>query len=593
MDAVQQIKDKLSIEDIVSQYVQLKKAGVNYKGLCPWHQEKTPSFMVSPEKQIAYCFSCHKGGDLFTFIQEIEGIDFNDALKLLAERAGIKLERAGEKQQFATGDTKNKMFDICTQAADFYHQNLNETGEGKKVEQYLINRGLNKDSIKRFKIGYAPDSFDTTYNFLINKGFSKRDIVASGLAVAKDTTAERIYDRFRGRLMFPIFDHAGRVVAFGGRALSKEQEPKYLNSPETQVYHKSRILYGYSHAKASIKEKSEVVVAEGYMDVVASAQAGVKNIVAPCGTALGINQIRILKPFIKSIVFSFDSDLAGREAARRAFEVVKELDVEVKMLELPEGKDPAEYVKLHGNDFQNVVADSKLYVDYIYNHLIKSYGTDGHSAKKKVLHEFLPFFSGLNSNVEKDAVVRKLAMDLGLREVQIYDEMRNFNLPEYHPARRDNSEDEVDGLQKSNSRTTDEHLMGLMIEYPRIGRLYLDKITDNYFSEKIKPIYKVYNGYYNNVGSESVESVLSKMPAELKEKASLLSMYVSEVYGEKPEREVEKSISELIGRLRKAFITGNIKKLQSRLKEAEEAGDNEAVKQIITELSKVNSEIAE
>lgn len=593
MDAVQEIKDKLSIEDVVTQYVQLKKAGVNYKGLCPWHAEKTPSFMVSPEKQIAYCFSCHKGGDVFTFIQEIEGVEFNEALKILADKAGIQLPQAGEQKTFATGDTKQRLFDICNQVTGFYQKKLLETEQGKKVLEYLINRGLTNQSIESFKVGYSPDSFDETYSYLLNKGFSRKEIVGAGLAVPKDTSIERIYDRFRGRLMFPISDSSGRIVAFGGRALSKDQEPKYLNSPETAIYHKSRVLYGYSHAKQSIKEKGEVVIVEGYMDVIASAQAGVTNVVAPCGTALGANQIRILKPFINSIIFSFDSDFAGKEAGRRAYEIVKDLELDVKVLELPEGKDPAEYVKNHGTDLQKVVGGAEMYIDYTYKSLLKSYDTNDFSSKKKILHEFIPFFMNLNSNVEKDEMIRRLSMDLDLKEVNIYDEIRNFKLPDYHPARIHTDLEEKNMVPDKLSRTHDELLMGLLIEYPRIGKIYLSKISEIYFTEKIKPIYKVYNDYYNNLGSESADCVLCEFPSELKEMAGLISLYVSETYGEKTESEVEKTILELISRIKKSLMSENRKNIQVKLREAEKAGDKELVTRLLTELSGMNLEFVD
>ena len=239
-NAIDEIKAKLSIEELVGQYVQLKKVGRSLKGLCPFHQEKTPSFIVSPDKGIAYCFGCNKGGDVFRFIQEVEGVDFNDALKILAERTGVKLEEYKVEKAVPKGQ-KELLMEIYEKVAGFYEKKLWDSAEGKKVLEYLHKRGLNDESIKLFRLGFAPDSFDETYTWLLRNGFDKRELVMSGMAMTKETTLEKIYDRFRGRLMFPIFDSLGRVVAFGGRALIKDQEPKYLNSSESAVYHKKLV----------------------------------------------------------------------------------------------------------------------------------------------------------------------------------------------------------------------------------------------------------------------------------------------------------------------------------------------------------------
>ena len=381
-DPVQEIKDRLSIEDLVGQYVQLKKVGRNLKGLCPFHAEKTPSFIVSPEKQIAYCFGCNKGGDVFTFIQEVEGVDFNDALKLLAERAGVQFESHSVKPQ-VTGRQKEQMFHMYELTTSFYEKNLFETSDGEKVLKYLSSRGLTDQTIRQFRIGYAPDSFEQTYKYLIGKGFNKQTIVSGGLGITKETTVEKIYDRFRGRLMFPVLDNLGRVVAFGGRALSKDQEPKYLNSPESVIYHKSNILYGFYGAKQKIKEKSEVVIVEGYFDVIASLQAGLINTVAPCGTALASKQLRLLKPFADTVVLAFDMDTAGQEAAKRSYEIAQEFEFNIKVAIMPEGKDPAEYAKQHGTELLNVISKALPYSDYIYRRTMEAYGTDTPAAKKK------------------------------------------------------------------------------------------------------------------------------------------------------------------------------------------------------------------
>ncbi|MFO0780606.1 MAG: DNA primase [Candidatus Gracilibacteria bacterium] len=371
VDAVQEIKAKLSIEDVVRQYVQLKKAGRSLKGLCPFHAEKSPSFVVSPERGIAYCFGCHKGGDIFAFIQEIEGVDFVDALKLLAERTGVELQQYEMKHALPKGE-KDQLLQVHELVTKFYIRQLWETPDGKKVLDYLHTRGLTDETIRRFQIGFAPDSFDATHSLLLKEGFSKKMLVLSGLALTQETTVDRIYDRFRGRLMFPISDHMGRVVAFGGRALKKDQEPKYLNSPETAIYHKSNVLYGFSFAKPSIKEHQEVILVEGYMDMIAAFQAGLTNVVATSGTALTVQQLRHVQPFVRSIALAFDMDNAGQEAARRAFDLTQEFDFFVKVITLPEGKDIAEFAKTRSVELPAIVQSAQTYGDYFYEKLLQT-----------------------------------------------------------------------------------------------------------------------------------------------------------------------------------------------------------------------------
>lgn len=589
-NAVQEIKDRLKIEDLVSQYVQLKKVGRSLKALCPFHAEKSPSFIVSPDRQIAYCFGCNKGGDIFAFVQEVEGLDFVDALKMLAEKAGVELpeyKKSGRPR--ATGDVKDQLFKIYEEATALYERQLWESEPGRKVLDYLRRRGLTDESIKAFRIGFSPDSFEETYTYLLKKGFTRKLLVSSGLALTKETTVEKIYDRFRGRLMFPIRDNLGRIVAFGGRALSKDQEPKYVNSPESPIYHKSNVLYGFYQAKPTLKQKGEAVIAEGYFDVIAAHQAGVENTVAPCGTALASRQIRLLKPFVQSIALAFDNDLAGQEAAKRAYGMAQEFELAVKMVVIPDGKDPADFVRDHGDAFTGLVEEAIPYGDYFYQALLKAYGTADITSKKKILQEFLPFFSFMKSSIERDEYVRRLALDLGLKEVQIYDEIQNVKLPDYHPARM------VEEAETAESRTTrkqelSEIILGFMIEFPRIGKLFLEKVDENSFSDDLKAIYKALADQYNVQGFEAAGNVIDNFPHEIKQKAALASLYVSEKYGEISEVDVEKELERLISRLQEKRLNQQRRDLHKRLQEAEKAENKELSNQLLQELNRLNIE---
>lgn len=594
-NSVSEVKDRLKIEDLVSQYVQLKKAGRNFKGLCPFHNEKTPSFVVSPERQIAYCFGCNKGGDVFQFIQEVEGVDFVDALKILAEKTGVELEPMQNvgKSKRVTKDEKSELFRVYDSATSFYEEQLWQTDEGKKVVDYLYRRGLTNESIKRFRVGYAPDSFELTYTHLLKSGFDKKVLVSAGLAMAKGTTVDKIYDRFRGRLIFPILDNLGRIVAFGGRALSKDQQPKYLNSAESNIYHKSNVLYGFYKAKKSIKEKKQVMLVEGYFDVIASVQAGVENVVATSGTALSTKQLRLLKPFAQSIILCFDNDLAGQEAAKRAYELAMEYEFVVKMIVIPDGKDPADYVRDHGDKLVDVMNEAKLYGEYYYDRLFDIYGTDDVSAKKKILQESLPFVTSIKSSIEKDEFVRKLALDLDLKEVQIYDELKHLKLPEYHPARYHSSIENKENVNIKIKRSYGWIILGLMLEFPRIGSLFIDKVDYLDFDEELKPIYKAFVDQYNDDSFESVNDFIERIPQELKENAALVSLYVSETYGEISEVDVEKEINVLVDSVQKERRNAKRRELQRSLVEAEQSKDKVLSGELLKELNSLNAEVIE
>jgi len=586
VDAVQEIKAKLSIEDVVRQYVQLKKAGRSLKGLCPFHAEKSPSFVVSPERGIAYCFGCHKGGDIFAFVQEIEGVDFVDALKLLAERTGIELQKYETHKNIPKGE-KDFLLNVHERVARFYEEQLWNTPDGKKVLEYVFKRGITEETVKKFHVGFAPDSFDTTFSMLLKEGFTKKMLLSSGLALTRETTVDSIYDRFRGRLMFPITDHMGRIVAFGGRALKKDQEPKYLNSPETAIYHKSNVLYGFSFAKPSIKEKKSAILVEGYMDMIAAFQAGLTNVVATSGTAMTVQQLRHLQPFVDTLYLCFDMDNAGQEAARRAFDLTQEFDFTIRVITLPEGKDIAEYAKTHADQLSAVVSGAATYGDYFYGKLFQTYGTEDIMSKRKILQEFYPFLSSLKSSIQKDEYIRRFAHDFHLNENQIYDELKNFKLPTNHPARRYSGLD-APVQHKAAKFSADSLLLGFLIEFPRIANLLRDRLTEEYFSDELKPIYKVFADQYNGQGIQEVKDFLASLPHDQAEKASLLSLCIHEIYGEVGEEAAEHEMKVLIDKVLKTFVHTRRNEIQQKIEAAEQEGRKDDYLRLLQELHDLN-----
>lgn len=583
-DSVGEIKSRLSIEDLVSEYVVLKRIGKSLKGLCPFHSEKTPSFIVSPDKGIAYCFGCHKGGDLFKFMMEVESVDFPEALRILAEKTGVVLEKESTKN-FVKKSEKEVLIEIHEEVADFYVEKLWADGEGKPALEYLRKRGLSDETIKRFRLGYAPNSYEATHEMLLKKSFSHGHILQSGLALAKDTSMNKVYDRFRGRLMFPVQDGLGRVVGFGGRALLPDQEPKYLNSPETPIYQKSHLLYGFYQAKTAIKAKAKTVVVEGYMDFLAAFQDGLENVVAVNGTAMTTRHLTVLKPYISELILSFDMDNAGKEAAKRSFEVTQDFDFVVKVLTLPSGKDIADFVQTTKGELVKMADHAKLFTEFFYDDLLAKYDSRDISQKKKILAEFAGMFMKLKSSVEKDIYVRKIALELGVPEVQIYDELNMTKLAKSHPAKM-----AIESQGARKQYTPEELIMGLIMQYPKLFHESKLDLSQEVFSDNLKAIYKQFCTKYNPSGTdqEAVLEIVSGLDDELKSQVSLMSLYVEEKYEGLPEQQVARSMEDLVRKVKLENLSKARITLQRKLKEAESTRNFEEMQTILVKLNELN-----
>ncbi len=425
LDPVQEIKTRLNIEDVVAEYFPLKKSGKYLKATCPFHQEKTPSFFVNPERQIAYCFSCHKGGDLFEFIQEIEGLSFREALQLMAEKAGIDLPKHSGTPN-ASKDEKARLLAAVADANNFFIQNLWSGEDAKKVLSYLHSRGFMDESIKHFQVGLAPDCRDGLYKYLLDRQHRKEDILKSTVVLARDMASEEVRDRFRLRLMLPIQDSQGRIVAFGGRALKKGDQPKYLNSPEYLLYNKSAILYNLAAAKAAIRELQFVVVVEGYFDVMASYQAGVKNVVASCGTALTTEQFKLMKRYCKKIFLAFDSDSAGEAALRRAVEVAQPMDLELFVVQIPQGKDAADAVKEDPAVWRKAVDEALPYLQFYFDFYALKYDLTSASGKKDYADAIVELLSAVKHPVEIDHYLKLLAQKVDVPLKSLYEHLSSY-----------------------------------------------------------------------------------------------------------------------------------------------------------------------
>src|SRR6266704_1783635 len=414
----EKVKQQADIVRVVGEYVPLKKTGKDFSGLCPFHQEKTPSFTVSPIKQIFYCFGCGKGGDVYNFVMDMEKCEFPEAVKLVAEKCGISIPRPKERSAEGRKESLERgvLVEMHREAQTFFVKQLEGTLEGKAARAYLEDRGLDQDAIARFGIGYAPSGGDALLRHLKNK-YSEKLLVDSGL-ISRDQGG-KLFDRFRRRITFPIANESGKIVAFGCRALGDDQ-PKYLNSPESPIYSKSNILYHLDRAKEGIRRQDFVILVEGYMDAIAVARAGISNVVASCGTSLGEQQIKLLGRFTKRVVVNYDPDVAGQSATERSLSLLLEQDFEVRVLALPpvgdKKADPDLYIREKGAEaYIKQVKEAPPYVDYLIRRASQMDLTTG-EGKKRAVNFLLPYVQKIPNSILRSEWATRIAQQLRLDE---------------------------------------------------------------------------------------------------------------------------------------------------------------------------------
>ncbi|MCM3122444.1 MULTISPECIES: DNA primase [unclassified Mesobacillus] len=415
-EKVNEIRQAVEIVDVIGDYVQLKKQGRNYFGLCPFHGENSPSFSVSPDKQIYHCFGCGAGGNVFSFLMDIDGLSFQEAAVKLAELANIELKLEGttasRNPQLPEGS--KQMIDAHELLRKFYHHLLVNTKEGQDALEYLLNRGFTEESIDRFQIGYALPSWDFAVKLLEKRGFSPGVMAKAGLVIQRENDGT-YFDRFRNRIMFPILDHQGNTIAFSGRAMGDE-EPKYLNSPETQIFNKSKILYNFHLARGSIRKQQQAVLFEGFADVISANRAGVENGVATMGTSLTEEHISLLKRNVQAVTLCYDSDKAGIEAAFRASNMLSKAGFAVRVATMPDGMDPDDFIKMHGEEkFRNdIIGSSSTLMAFKLLYYRRGKNLQNEGDRLQYIEEVLKEISKLDKAVEKDLYLRQLANEFSL-----------------------------------------------------------------------------------------------------------------------------------------------------------------------------------
>lgn len=573
MDEVEEIKRRIDIVDLVSSYLTLKKAGANYRAVCPFHNEKTPSFMVSGEKQIFKCFGCNEGGDVFSFLMKIDNLEFPEALKMLADRAGVKLERRKSSvSPDEKPDKKSRLFQLNNLSARVYHQLLTKHPSGKSALAYLKKRGLTNETIKIFQIGYA-SSNRAMKSYLLKQGFSETEIQNAGSP-----------DRFYKRIIFPITDVMGNVLGFTGRAVEEGQEPKYLNTPETIIFHKGRILYNLQRARADIRTENSIIIVEGQMDVIGSTQAGVKNVVASSGTALTDEHLAILFRYTPNIVFAFDADSAGQLTTKKAYEMALVYGFNVKIVELGKYKDPGEMVAEDAKLWQEAVKKATPVIDWYMATVFrgKVLGDSDNTTltsqqKKEIAKEILPIIAKIPDSIEQAHYINLLAKKLGVSEVVIENALEKItNKPQTTNYNRTTSKQEI---PTSSHLTSEEILIGLMIEKPDRIEIVNKELKEDNFQKENNALYKKLINWYNSKSKEDIKKFIDNLERQESSKVKEILLEVEEKYSGSD----EKIIQDLI----KNIKSQNKEKLKeyyaTEIKKAESNKDHEKLKKLIKE----------
>jgi len=598
--AIEDIKSRLNIVDFIGQYLRLQKAGANWKANCPFHNEKTPSFMVHEEKQIWHCFGCNKGGDIFGFLMEMEGLEFKEALKELAEKAGVNLPvyQAARKD-----DTdKKKLLEILGLAARFYETQLWKGAGKEKILKYLHDRGLKDEAIMEFRLGYAPSGWRNLLTFLTGRGYETEDISKTGLLVEKNddrqltTDNKNYYDRFRDRITFPIADLMGNIIGFSARVApgGDESQAKYVNTPETIVYHKSKTLYGIDKAKRAMKDKDETVLVEGNMDVIAAHQAGVKNTIAVSGTALTSEQLETVKRYTQNLKMFFDMDEAGKAAARKSAEIALQKGLNVYIIESSEGKDAADLVNKDPKIFLESVSRAKPAMEYFFDEMLSGLDKNNSIDKKNIAREGLNLIRNISNEIEKSHWIKKLAEELKVDYKLLVDALGkmvnrgNQTLPKTIEEKSLMSDDRCETIIMS--------IIGLMLSFPEVWKM----VAQNHAEEK-----SLSDNYHFKIllekGDES-DFEIGKLLVRIndKELGKVFSNFAfrsryqfSESTGVE-EFDAEKAVEQLnlyMVELRKESLKKKLEGILGDLKKAETKGNNEEKKILIDEFNKLTKDL--
>lgn len=578
---IEEIKEKLDVTQVVGEYIKLQKAGANFRALCPFHQEKNPSFFVSPARQMWHCFGgCGEGGDIFKFVMKIEGMEFGDALRLLAKKAGVELKPLDPAAMRMQSERKS-MAEMMEWSAKFFEKQLADSQAGKEALQYLLGRGVTKESIAKWRLGYAPDSALGLCEFLEGKGYTRDEIGRSGMLAYSEG---KTYDRFRSRIMFPVADLHGGVIGFGGRIFTKpgttakEGFAKYINTPNTALYDKSKVLYGLDKAKMQVLKQDSCILVEGYMDCIMVSQAGSENVVAVSGTALTPWHLKVLKRYTENLLLSFDMDIAGDTATRRGIDLALQDGFSLKVITMPE-KDPAEVIQENPEAWKKFLEGAVSILDFYFATALSRHDKKTPEGKKAIAKDLLPVLANMPNAIEQAHWVQKLSHELGVKEEVIQQELKKVQ------GRGESAGAPQDVLRVQEAPATRKQLLEdrtLALLFRRPQNLAL--ITEEYlplFSVKTQEIFA---GLEKNPSLDfaGFEQLFSSETIEFLKYIALKSEI------EEEDADWEKECKTCLEQLRSLFIKEKLDSIAKEIQGAEESKDTARLNELLLQFQEMS-----
>jgi DNA primase len=594
---INDVKERLDLIEVISDYIQVQQAGQNYRAVCPFHHEKTPSFMASADKQIWHCFGCGEGGDVFGFVMRMEGMEFGETLRMLAKRAGVELQPQTSKQ-ITEGQRKERLSALLSDASRYYVQTL-RSENGKTARDYLKNRHLDDRTVDDFRIGYAPDEFQALGPYLAKQGYSEQEMLQSGM-VAKSKTG-RMYDRFRHRVMFPIHDHLGTMVGFTGRTLDSDNKEiaKYMNTPESAIYHKGKLLYALDAAKKTIRRLGSAIIVEGQMDVITSHQNGIRNTVASSGTALTPEQLTLLKRYTSNIFFAFDADAAGQKATKKGIRVAMEQGFNIKIITPPGGKDPDECINENLDTWFAAIRDAQFVMDFYIDTLLAQTDLNHPVQRKQMVAETLEMIKHIPERIEQINYTKKVSERIGVPIQSLLEILDKHIAQSKQEKKQTNStESTPKKAKKGNAREEiEEDIIVLMLKYPDEYKLVKRMIQGDEWKTPVGQ--KMYSLFRNRTNNQ--EGTILPMPEilirenlsdEERHKLKVAQMRY-ETTGEHTMDDDKKNLHDLIKRMRTFSIRQKLKQEELRLRQAETKQNPQELNEIITNVQAITKQLSE
>ncbi len=590
---VEKIKERIDVVELVGSYIKLEKAGINFRAPCPFHREKKPSFFVSPARQMFKCFGCGAGGDIFGFVMQIEGVEFRDALRTLASRAGVELPVYNIKEK----TERERQEEICELATKFFERQL-DSEKGEEVKKYLKKRGLTLEAIKKWRLGYSPDLWQGLSDFLVGKGYNRVEAVRAGLAIESEKGKDP-FDRFRGRIMFPIFDLNSKVVGFGGRILEGSADTaKYMNTPNTLLYDKSRIVYGLNFAKVDIRKNNFSVLTEGYMDVILSQGAGALNTIASSGTSLTFGQLQIIKRYSSRIYTAFDMDSAGGAATEKSIALAEGLDFEVKVILMPQGKDPADVASEDPKKWKELIEGAKDIFDFYFENALSKFDKNTPEGKKEISKALLPKIRNIPNKIVRAHWVQKLAAALKVSEDAVWEELKKISpvLKEFSASSVLPASVPRPQSEKNRRKLLEELALSLILkDHSKINEIKGEELE--FFSPESRIILKELEqniSKQKEIGLEKLDKIFEKISKDNAKIKEILdsAFFVGEVgdFGKEAgeiSEELEKEFGLCLLELKKIHFKEKIGEASRQIRSAEIEGDEKKLEKLSAEFSEL------